>query len=423
MDRQEQRIKKEYLTSFIVAYVIAVKGMNQLIGAILGRTDGIMMISLIFISGLLVLHFFISDKNENLNLNKKSLLFVYYIVSIIAVYKYAYQYGSVSYEELFVFVLIPIYISFYKIDVKQVLKYLTFLSVLILPFSGTFFKSNATIGFETIGMTASYNTLVFVVAAALHFLFYKKNAGILMWLGYAINIYYLVKILTLGNRGVFISIVVFFVLLLLHEFDENGKIKKNKAKTIFIVTVVGCLVIYVVNDFENILRTIDIWLKSMSIEISAISKNVQKLAQGDITNGRQMITIFTKEGIKNKPFFGNGISTMLRNSGYTIAYPHNVFLQLWYDLGIFVSIPLFYMIVKATIKTFFDSSISKDYSILLIFLYTLSIPRLCVSSQLWVDIPFWFLMMYTITPNIYENSESSDLEEFTQKEFLNDERI
>ncbi len=422
MDRQEQRTKKEYLTSFIVAYVIAIKGMNQLIGAILGRTNGIMMISLIFVSGLLVLHFFISDKNENLNLNKKSLLFVYYIVSVIVVYKYAYKYGSASYEELFVFVLIPIYLSFYKIDVEQVLKYLTFLSVLILPFSGMFFKSTATIAFETIGMTASYNTLIFVVAAALHFWYYRKNAGFLMWVGYLANIYYLIKILTLGNRGVFVSIAVFLVLLLLHDTDKNGKINKNNYKKVLITLVVGILVIYVVNNFEEILGAIDKWLKSMGMEISAISKNVHKLEQGDITNGRQIITEFTKKGIKEKMLLGNGISTMLHNSGYTMAYPHNIFLQLWYDLGIFVSIPLFCLIAKATIKTFFDSSISKEYSVLLIFLYTLSIPRLCVSSQLWVDISFWFLMMYTITPNLYEKHNYGVSDDFEEKEHLRDER-
>ena len=116
------------------------------------------------------------------------------------------------------------------------------------------------------------------------------------------------------------------------------------------------------------------------------------------------------KGIEENYLLGNGISTMLYNSRGTIAYPHNIFYQLWYDLGIIVSIPMFYLIAKATKKTFFDSTLSKGNAVFLIFLYTLSIPRLCVSSQLWVDIPFWFLIMFVINPNIYTD-ESEEIAE------------
>lgn len=408
METHEQRTKREYLASLIVAYMLSIKGLNQLLGAILGKSDGIMMINLFFVTGLIVLHFFISDKRSNLNLNKKSLLFVYYIVSVVIIYKYAYRYSSVSYEELFVLVFFPIYLSFYKIDVEKTLKIMTIFSAFILPFSRAFFKGTTTSAFEPISMAASYNALIFITAAALHFWYYRKNTGSLMWIGYAINIYYLMKVLTLGNRGAMITLVVFFVLLILRKSDKNGKMNKNGFRTVFITIAVGILVIIAVNNFEEILRVLDSWLKSMGIKVSSISKSVQKLDQGDISNGRNAITELTKKGIKEHYLVGNGISTMFYNSFYKIAYPHNVFLQLWYDLGIIVSIPMFYLIAKATIKTFFDSTIGKNRAVLMILLYTLSIPRLCVSSQLWVDIPFWFLMMFTITPNIYIDEEPAE---------------
>ncbi len=420
MHTHKQRTKKQYLASFIVAYVISIKGLNQLLGTILNRTDNIMPINLLLVGGLIALHFFISDKKNNLNLNKKSMLFLYYIISIIVVYKYAYRYSSASYEELLVFVLIPIYLSFYKIDVKKVLEILAFFSVLILPFSDSFFKSTSALAFETIGMTTTYNTLVFVVAAVLHFWYYRESAGMFMWLGYAVNIYYLIKVLLLGNRGPLISLVVFFILLILHKFNKNGAMNKNKLKTMLITIAVGILIIYIVNNFEEILTALDSLLKSMGIEISAISKSVHKLKQGDVSNGRNDIFEFTLQGIKEHFLIGNGISTMLYNSFYTIAYPHNVFLQLWYDLGIIVSIPLFYLIAKATIKTFFDSTLNKNQAVLMILLYTLSIPRLCVSSQLWVDISFWFLIMYTITPNVYLIDEGNESEEVAEEEFISD---
>ncbi|MBE7032640.1 MAG: O-antigen ligase family protein [Ruminococcaceae bacterium] len=422
MNVQEQYSKKEYLASFIVAYVASLKGLNQLLGTILNKSDGIMVMNLVLLLPLIALHFFISDKGSNLNLNKKSLLFVYYIVGIIVVHKYAHRTSSVTYEELIVLVFIPIYLSFYKIDVEKVLRYVTYFSLLILPFSGAFFQSQATREFETIGMTTSYNTLIFITAAALHFCYYKKDANIVLWGAYAVNIMYLAKVLTLGSRGPFIAIVVFFVLLILHQFDENGKLERHTFKKMFVTVAVGFLVMYVVSNLEEVLRSLDEWLRSMGIEVSSISKSIHKLEQGDLSNGRSAILDFTKEGIREHYLVGNGVSTMLHNSNYTMAYPHNIFYQLWYDLGVVVSIPLFYLILKAAKKTLFDASLDKNHAVILMFMFTLSIPRLCMSSQLWVDIPFWFLIMYTITPNVYKVNEEDKDEENSEEELIGYEK-
>ena len=70
-------------------------------------------------------------------------------------------------------------------------------------------------------------------------------------------------------------------------------------------------------------------------------------------------------------------------------------------MGIIVSIPMFYLVGKATFITVFKSNLKKDYSIIMILLFTISIPRLCFSTEFWTTIPFWLLVMYTISPNIY----------------------
>lgn len=409
MDYQEENVKREYLASFIVAYVISIKSINQLLGVILGRSDGIMIINLIVVCGLIALHFFMSGSGS-MNLNKKSLLFVYYIVSVIVISKYAYRYASVTYEEIFVYVLIPLYLSFYKIDVEKILQYLVFFSALIIPFSGAFFESTVTSAYETIGMTTTYNILLFILSAALHFWYYRKNAGVFMWIGYLINIYYLFLAIVYGNRGFMISLLVFGIFLILHKVTPDGTINKNNTKKYIFTIVVGVVIGYVINNFEEILRGVDSWLNSMNIEISAISKSIQKLDSNDLSNGREQLFEFAKRGISEHPIIGNGIATTLHNSFYKIAYPHNLFLQLWYEMGIIVSLPMFYLIGKATIKTALDSSLGKNTTVLMILLYTLSIPRLCYSSQLWMDIPFWFLLMYTITPNIYEDIQPDEKE-------------
>ncbi len=404
--------KQSNLISFMQAYMLSLSGLNQIMGIVLGRSDGIMIMNMLPIAGLIAIHFFTSNKKRDLNMNKKALLFVYYIVSVIAVYKYAYRHTTYSYTYALVYCFIPIYLSFYKVNVEKILKYMMLFSALILPVSGEFFDKGS-FYYETIGMSTTYNLLPFIVAAALHFCYYKKNAGILMWIGYAINIFYLVQVIIYGNRGPMVALVVLGVFLILHEFTPDGKMKKSTVKRTIITILLGSVVVSVLSNIEDIIISLHNWLASMDIEISALSKSVITIKRGDLSNGRSWVLEFTKRGIQEHYLLGNGIATIFYNSNYRIPYPHNLFYQLWYDLGIIVSIPLFYILGKSTFITTFKSDMKKDYSVIMILLFTISIPRLCFSTELWANIPFWFLIMYTISPNIYE---TTDLEEYSEEE-------
>ena len=336
-------------------------------------------------------------------LDKKALLFVYYIVSVIVVYKYAYRRTTLEYEEAFTYIFIPIYLSLYKVDVEKLLKYMLFFSVLLLPVSGKIFEIGGH-RYATIGMSTSYNMLSFVVATILHFLYYRENAGFLMWIGYAVNLFYLFMIISYGNRGPIVALMTLGILLWLHKFNKNGEMKQNKTRTIVITVVIGIGVILFVYNFEAILLTINNWLNSIGVEIGALTKSVHMFESGDLSNGRSVIYEFTFEGIKKNYLLGNGIASMFHRSFYTIAYPHNLFLQMWYDLGVIVSIPLLIVTVKTIFKTLFYSSVSKHYAVALILLFAISVPRLCYSEEFWTNIPFWLLLMYSISPNIYEDS-------------------
>ena len=223
--------KRNNLVAFMQAYLLSLGGINEVVGIILGRSDRIMIMNLIPLAGLIALHFVISDKREELNLNKKALFFVYYIVSVIIVYKYAYRKTTLTYEEVLTYMLIPIYLSFYKVDVEKLFKYMLYISLIILPFSTEVFGIRS-FYYDTIGMSTTYNMLPFVVAAILHFWYFKKNSGLLVWLGYAANIYYLVQILMYGNRGPIVALMALCILIWLHKFDKDDKMKENKTKSL-----------------------------------------------------------------------------------------------------------------------------------------------------------------------------------------------
>ena len=241
--------KRNYIPSFLIAYLISIGGINQVVGIVLKKSDGIMMMNLVPVAALLFLHFFISDKKQDLNLNKKALLFVYYIVSIIVIHKYAYRYTTISYTELLVYCFIPIYVSFYKIDAEKVLKYMMIFSMLVIPISNEFFKG-VSAHYETIGMSTSYNVLPFVIAAAIHFIYYRERAGSWLWLCYGINTYYLLKVIYLGNRGPIITLIVFALLVIMHKQNPDGTIRKSPGKTMFITLSVGVISILVINNIE-----------------------------------------------------------------------------------------------------------------------------------------------------------------------------
>jgi len=404
----EKTIRKENnLVSFMQAYLLSLGGLNQIMGIFLEKSDGIMVMNLIPLAALMMLHFITSDKKRDLNMSKKGLLFVYYIVSVIVVYKYAFRHTTYSYTYALVYCFVPVYLSFYKVNVEKILKYMMLFSVLVLPISGEFFEKGG-FYYETIGMSTTYNILPFVIAAALHFWYYKKNAGLLTWIGYAINIYYLIQIVLYGNRGPLIALVAFGLLLLLHKAVSETRMNKNALRTMIVTILAGALLIYVINNFVDILIAVDGWLDSFGIEINALTKSIHKLRKGDLSNGRNWILEYTLKGINEHYLVGNGISTILYNSNGAVMYPHNLFYQLWYDLGVVVSVPMFYLVGRAAYITIFKSNLRKDYSVIMILLFTISIPRLCFSTEFWTTIPFWFLIMYTISPNIYGMKDDED---------------
>ena len=414
--------KKNYLASFLIAYLLCIGGLNQIIGTIMNKTDGVMIMNLTLVAGLLILQFFLSNKKRDLNMNKKALLFVYYITSIIVVYRYAYKHSSIPYVNFIVYCFIPIYLSFYRIDVEKVLHFMMSFSVLILPISNEFFRSRG-YSYETIGMSTSYNVLPFVLAAAIHFIYYRKKAGFWLWMGYGINIYYLLKVIYLGNRGPIITLIVFALPVILHKLNPDGTIRKTPGKTMSVVLIAGIISILVISNIESIILSVYRWLQSMDIELAFITKSVMKINNGDLSNGRNTLFAFVMEGIKKHYLVGNGIASTYYNSYGNYSYPHNLFLQMWYDIGIIVSLPLLYLVGKTIKKTFFEFRISKDLMAILMLLFSLSIPRLCYSSEFWGNIPFWLLIMFTISPNIYEAPKDNvEIEESPRGVHLGDER-
>jgi len=88
------------------------------------------------------------------------------------------------------------------------------------------------------------------------------------------------------------------------------------------------------------------------------------------------------------PIFGHGISSIFYNSGGQIIYPHNMLLQIVYDGGLLMGLVFIYILI-GFIRNCVKSQ--DDQSKLLLFLGTITIPKMLFSSDMWTNLSFFIL--------------------------------
>ena len=85
-------------------------------------------------------------------------------------------------------------------------------------------------------------------------------------------------------------------------------------------------------------------LLDSDIKLDFVRKTLK--IQTDISNGRNAITEYVVENIFKSPIWGHGVSTITYNSNGMIPYPHNFILQLFYDGGILLAVPVLFFVIK-----------------------------------------------------------------------------
>ena len=243
-------------------------------------------------------------------------------------------------------------------------------------------------------MLMSYTVLFSVICAIMYLLYYMKqdkHRRILYLVLCAIQVYYLLQVLAHGSRGPILSIFIFLVLNYFFAPKSNIDFKRNNSFSKFLIVMTLLLIVMILFQ-NNLVQIVYNFTTKYNINIRIINKMYFLIRNADVSNGRINIYLYALTGFINSPVFGNGIDMFFENTG--IIYPHNLFLQLAYDGGMFLLCIVMIPVINASVKILKTND--KDLLIPWLVLFSSSVPGLMVSSDVWTKYIFWFFVAFCI---------------------------
>ena len=194
------------------------------------------------------------------------------------------------------------------------------------------------------------------------------------------------EIFLFGARG---AIFAFVLLLIIDLFVySHEKIKKTP------ILLIPLTLYFFLNNI------VDFFIKQMN-DLGYYSYSLYKLHMqlvyglNNASSGRNLLYSKAIAIIEEQPFFGRGIFIGDSDNLYT----HNIFLQVGEDLGIIAMI----LILVFFIYILYDISIQNNKTDKLIFsaLFSLTIGRLMLSSNLWLRPEFWLFVFIFISKKVH----------------------
>lgn len=202
-----------------------------------------------------------------------------------------------------------------------------------------------------------------------------------------IILYYPYLRFTLGfmSRGAILAILFCMVFTFICYLN-----KKKRIPTLVFLIIASLIVLAFGLDILKFIHNI---LNEFNIYIEFIEKNIRLIESNSIGNGRDVIYQNAIQGIVNSPLIGNGIGDFQNVYG---TYPHNFILQMLYECGIFYTIFICFPIFYTFFKIIFINDKSIDYKCFYLFIFSLTIIRLLLSFEYWLDLFFWFCLFISL---------------------------
>ena len=309
-----------------------------------------------------------------------TILAVIFVVPLI-LYSFAFQQDNIYLAEnvvRFILYVFPIIIlSLYLTDYALLLALLKKVSlvigfmclVMLMLFVGgiKLFSSNYAMGL-------SYSCLL----PLLILLRYNFNEISLSCLVATISL--IAVILFFGSRGAFVCIFAFMVFVLI----RMKKLKILLHLLLILILFVGMLYFF----GESLVAFLE--AKHIHARSILLFSNIKKT--GVTLSGRELVYANAMTGINSLPWQFKGMfASYVLNEG---SYPHLIFLEAWYDMGIF-SIVFFAVCAWTVFKSFCYDDARGDIAISLMA-YSVS---LLLSNSFWVAPYFWMWLVIVLKQN------------------------
>lgn len=383
--------KKLNKMGLIYAYIVSISFLNIIIGKIFDIEAMVFNIVV-----LLIVSAFNIKELIRIRFKGRILLYIVFVCSFYIVPSVA-NIPRISKEEFYFYFLIASIYGLYKCETEKFLRYIMYISLLLIPFGQYFFGEVSGIESETgINMARSFAMIPMVVAGIMHLTFYRRKRKWFDKVCYLVDIYYLLVLIIQGTRSIAITTLVLLLSLYVKNF---GKEQRNRI-SIFRFSVAIVIIVVLINNFYQILNGLDSLFSSAGIEANFIEKTLRLDEAGDISNGRNTISEYVSQKIWDSPIWGHGASSLSYNTNGRFDYPHNFILQLFYDGGILLAIPILYILYRAIKQAFFCED--KDEGVFLLYMVLICVPKMLFSTDMWENAPFWLLIAYTLNHHTLE---------------------
>ncbi|MBE7022998.1 MAG: hypothetical protein E7412_00860 [Ruminococcaceae bacterium] len=291
---------------------------------------------------------------------------------------------------MFSFLAVSI-LAMYKCDTEKLLRYMSYVSLFPWLFYNDIFVEMTSTQYNTgVSLGLSYAIFPLLVAPIFHFCFYRKQAKKYMYILYALAVFLLVNLMLKGNRGIMVSAITAAALI----FIRGGGDKRRSGASMIRIVIVAVVAIICVANFYEIVEWAYDYLNERNINANFFKKILSLQKRGDISNGRNFIYEYTIKEIFEKPFWGHGISTIFDNSGGRIVYPHNLILQLFYDGGAVLAIPVSLVICSAVAYAFIGED--REEALFSMFLLVVCLPRAMFSADIWRTESLWLFVLHSM---------------------------
>jgi O-antigen ligase len=322
------------------------------------------------------------DRNKNMkyeNLYYLIMIFIFYILIIVSLnYTTSNNYGYVKTLYFSTSILAFIFPIFININIQKFMRYFTgmtfTITFLFFNFYIHYISGDLSIDLpkeKILQLTALYLTLSILLSII--FLYYVFEKQEKKYISYLIIIISLIMMIFTGGRGpLLFSILIVFISWMkkIFLFILNLKIKKN---TLILLISSILVILFLINLSSNFIKD-----NQLSILFEHSFNRFYTLFEskggGESAHQRIIYWNFSFDKIDKSPILGYGIGSF----GYEYTgidqrdYPHNIFIETWFEIGL---IPLL-MLISFFIVILFKIAINKcNYCMVLYFLLILNLMK------------------------------------------------
>lgn len=226
-------------------------------------------------------------------------------------------------------------------------------------------------------MAFGYRTLPCVLIYFYEYYFKKKKIALIL---FSLNT---IIISIYGGRGPFFSLLI-FLLINYFLFYKNKIVKWSSliiTTTLFILLNTNYMKIKIVEIIQYLIEDLNLKTYALYKLMLLLERGIASASSGRDILYKNAINL----GNKNI-MFGNGIGSFRK---IYETYPHNILLEIYVQFGL-VGILLICLIIFKIIKKLKKGDINEK--VLIIILFSLSVPRLTFSSSFWERPEFWGLI-------------------------------